>query len=235
MRTFRKVGVLGGMGPEATVLLQQKLMASVHARDDADHVPLLIDMNPQVPSRIAHLIDGTGRDPGPTLAQMAKRLEAGGAEALAMPCNTAHHYAAAITEAVNIPLLNMVDLAAARAAATEEAGVSIGMLASPAVRRTRLFEKALETRRLTTLWPENDSAVLSAIRAIKVHGPSDASRDTLRAASAELSARGAKAQFIACSEFSLIADAVAPDARVLDTVDVLVDAIVAFQSETSNT
>ena len=49
----RTVGILGGMGPEATILLQQKLIAAVPASDDADHVPLLIDMNPQVPSRIA--------------------------------------------------------------------------------------------------------------------------------------------------------------------------------------
>ena len=44
------VGVLGGMGPEATILLQQRLLATVVAYDDADHIPLLIDMNPQVPT-----------------------------------------------------------------------------------------------------------------------------------------------------------------------------------------
>ena len=64
----RTIGILGGMGPEATILLQQKVLAAVQARDDADHIPLLIDMNPQVPSRIAHLIDGDGPDPGPVLA-----------------------------------------------------------------------------------------------------------------------------------------------------------------------
>ena len=233
MTERRKIGVLGGMGPEATILLQQKLLTAVPSSDDADHIPLLIDMNPQVPSRIAHLIEGTGRDPGPTLARMAHRLEAAGAEALAMPCNTAHHFAHAITDAVGIPFLNMVNLAADRAATTEGVGAEIGILASPAVLRTRLFENALGSHSLSTLWPEDDDAILAAIRSIKEHGPTDTARDTLRTASAELSARGAKAQFIACSEFSLIADAVAPEARVLDTVDVLVDAIVAFQSETT--
>ena len=55
---LRCIGILGGMGPEATILLQQKLVAAVTARDDADHIPLLIDMNPQVPSRISRLIEG---------------------------------------------------------------------------------------------------------------------------------------------------------------------------------
>lgn len=229
MKEPRKIGILGGMGPEATVLLQQKLMAAVAADDDADHIPLLIDMNPQVPSRIAHLIEGTGRNPGPTLAQMSQRLQAGGAEALAMPCNTAHHYASYVTSAVDIPFLDMVDLSVKRAAETNDPGTQIGMLASPAVRRTQLFEKALEACGLSTLWPEDDDTPLAAIRSIKKHGPTEDACDTLRAISADLAARGATTQFVACSEFSLIADCLAPGVQVIDTVDVLTDAIVAFQ------
>jgi aspartate racemase len=73
------IGILGGMGPEATILLQSKLLTRVEARDDADHIPLLIDMNPQVPSRIAHLIDGTGPSPAPILEAMARPLASMGA------------------------------------------------------------------------------------------------------------------------------------------------------------
>jgi aspartate racemase len=221
------IGVLGGMGPEATVLLQRKLIEKVPARDDHDHIPLLIDMNPQVPSRIAHLIEGTGEDPGPSLAAMARRLEVAGAVALAMPCNTAHHYADAITGAVSIPLLNMVELAADHAVAALGPGGRIGMLASPAVRRTRLFERALEARGLSTLWPDDDDAMLTAIRAIKTEGPCPAARDVMRAASGDLAAAGAGLQFIACSEFSIIADSVAPGVEAVDTVDLLVEAIIA--------
>ncbi|MEH6740448.1 MAG: aspartate/glutamate racemase family protein, partial [Sulfitobacter sp.] len=94
----RTIGVLGGMGPEATILLQRKVLDAVLARDDSDHIPLVIDMNPRVPSRIAHLLEGTGEDPGPILAAMAERLQNAGCAALAMPCNTAHHYADASTD-----------------------------------------------------------------------------------------------------------------------------------------
>jgi aspartate racemase len=204
------------------------LLKAVPARDDADHIPLLIDMNPQVPSRIAHLIEGKGEDPGPILGAMARRLEAAGAVALAMPCNTAHHYAGAITAAVNIPLLNMVDLAADHAAGALGAGGIVGMLASPAVRHTRLFETALGARGLSVIWPESDDPMLAAIRAIKVQGPCASARDALMTASAELSEAGAGLQFVACSEFSLIADSVAPGVRAVDTVDLLVRAIIDF-------
>jgi len=216
------------MGPEATILLQRKLLESVPARDDGDHVPLLIDMNPQVPSRITHLIEGTGKDPGPVLAAMARRLHVAGAVALAMPCNTAHHYAGAISGAVDIPLLNMVELAADHAAETLGSGGCVGILASPAIRRTRLFSKALEARGLKALWPRNEDPMLDAIRAIKADGPCTTARDVLLSASVELASAGAGLQFIACSEFSIIADSVAPDIRVVDTIDLLASAIVAF-------
>ena len=114
---LRTIGILGGMGPQATVLLQQRLIEAVEAADDCDHVPLLVDMNPQVPSRLSYILKGEGEDPGPALANMARRLEDAGAEALAMPCNTAHHFAGAIRSAVDIPFIDMVSLTASRAAA----------------------------------------------------------------------------------------------------------------------
>ena len=228
MSTDRPIGILGGMGPEATVLLQRKLIEAIPARDDRDHIPLFIDMNPQVPSRIAHLIEGTGQDPGPTLAGMARRLEAAGAAALAMPCNTAHYYAPSIVEAVSIPLLNMVELAVEHASDFLGAGGRVGMLASPAVRRTGLFDTLLVARGLSVVWPENEERALAAIREIKVKGPSQDARSALFETSANLATKGAGLQFVACSEFSLIADSVAPGVHAVDTIDILTKAIVEF-------
>lgn len=224
------IGVLGGMGPEATILLQRKVLDAVLARDDSDHIPLVIDMNPRVPSRIAHLLEGTGEDPGPILAAMAEGLQNAGCAALAMPCNTAHHYADAITAAVQIPLLNMIDLAVQHAAEKLEKGGCVGILASPAVRKTGLFECALEAYGISAIWPDRDAAMLLAIRQVKMDGPVPEARDALMLASSELVAAGAELQLIACSEFSLIAQSVAEDAQVVDTIDLLAQAIVKFST-----
>lgn len=208
---MRPVGVLGGMGPEATILFQQRLLARIGARDDADHVPLLIDMNPQVPSRIAHLLDGTGNDPAPVLAAMARRLESAGATALAMPCNTAHAYADAIRGAVSIPLIDMPRLAG------EVVRGPVGMLASPVMRRIGLWERVLAG---PVHWPADDSAMLDAIRAIK-RGDTGRARPVLDAAADELRAAGAGTLLVGCSEFSIAA---APGPDVIDTLDLLTDA-----------
>ena len=225
---MRRVGILGGMGPEATILLMQKVLGAVKAQDDADHVPLIVDQNPQVPSRIRHLIEGEGPDPGRVLAGMATRLVAAGAEALAMPCNTAHHYAPAIRAAVDVPFLDMIALAADHAAGLAGQGGRVGILASPAVRKIGLFERALTDRGLAPVYAADQDALLAAIRGIKAAGPSDAARAALHAASADLLAAGARVQMIACTEFSLIPDAVAGGAMAFDTLDRLAGAIVDF-------
>ncbi len=219
---MRRVGILGGMGPEATVLLMQKLLRAVPATDDADHIPLIVDQNPQVPSRIAYLIDGTGSDPAPTLAAMAANLQRAGAQAIAMPCNTAHHFAPEIRAAITVPFLDMVQLSIAQAL---RAGGPVGILASPAVQKVGLFDKALAGQGGHALYPSDQSALLDAIRTLKSVGPNPAARATLQAASDEVQKKGAAIQMIACTEFSLLA---ADLPQAFDTLDVLVKAITDF-------
>lgn len=232
---MRCVGILGGMGPGATVLMMQRLVAAVPAADDADHIPLIVDQNPQVPSRIAHLIEGTGPDPAPVLAAMAQRLAAAGAEALAMPCVTGHHYAPAIRAAAAVPFLDMVALSVARATdlariAGEVEGAAVGILASPAVRRVGLFEAPLAKAGLVPLYPRDPAALLAAIRRIKAEGPSAGAGAALRAASEDLLSQGARVQMIACTELSLVAGG-AKGAAWFDTLDVLVEAVRDFALE----
>ena len=228
MSRLQPIGILGGMGPEATVLLQQRLIATVTATDDSDHIPLIVDMNSQVPSRIAHLIDEGGEDPGPVLARMAKRLQTAGAKALAMPCNTAHFYSRYISDQVDLPLLHMIDLSIIAALKQLKDGDLVGMLASPAVETTGLFDKAFARHGFETLWPQDPQKILAAIRLIKSRGPCDESKDILRQASEELYSQKAGLQLIACSEFSMITHCVHPNVTVIDTLDVLVSAIRDF-------
>ncbi len=230
--TLRRIGILGGMGPEATVLLMQRLLAAIPARDDADHIPLIVDQNTQVPSRIARLIDGTGDDPAPVLVTMAKRLQAAGAEALAMPCNTAHHFAAQIRSSTPLPFLDMVEASVARARKLADGAEPIGILGSPALQRIGLFDQAFAGTELMPAYPRDSHALLQAIRSIKAVGPTDPARAALESASSELERRGARVQLIACTEFSLISSAVPQRTIAIDTLDVLVEAIVDFAQGT---
>src|SRR5690625_6011140 len=83
------VGIIGGMGPEATIELMQRIVSKTPAADDQDHIHMIVDNNPKVPSRIQALLEGTGDNPAPVLMAMARRLEQAGADFLVIPCNTA--------------------------------------------------------------------------------------------------------------------------------------------------
>ncbi|PKQ12491.1 MAG: aspartate racemase [Alphaproteobacteria bacterium HGW-Alphaproteobacteria-1] len=223
---MKTVGILGGMGPEATILLMQKVLAAVPARDDADHVPLLVHQNPQVPSRIKALIEGGGDDPGPTLAKMARDLQSAGARALAMPCNTAHHYAPAIRAATDLPFLDMLDLTAAHLA--RMGARRVGMLASPATRIAGVFGAPFAARGLTPVFLGDDAALLAIIRAVKGGAPLAALRPRLGAEAEALLSQGADHLLIACTELSLMTDALPESVSTTDSLDCLTSAIVDF-------
>lgn len=230
-RRFRKIGVIGGMGPEATLLFMQRVLDATPARDDGDHIPMLIDNNPQIPSRIRALIDGTGEDPAPVLAAMARGLSDAGAEALVMPCNTAHNYTDAIRAAVSIPFLSMVDLTAAAFARALQPGAKVGILASPAIAMTGLYDRALSAIGLTTLYPGDQGAMLQAIRALKISADDAGAHDTVIAGAQDLIDQGADMLLVGCSEFSLISDSIAALHPTIDSLNVLVDHAIAFSTD----
>jgi len=222
----RVLGILGGMGPEATILLMTSILRATPAEDDSDHIPLLVDNNTQVPSRIAHLIGGTGPDPTPVLVDMAKRLEQMGAEALAMPCNTAHSYLPAIAEAIRIPVFDMVTMTAEQVDGFAPDG-PVGILASPATRRTGIFTRAFERLGREVLYAADQDAMLAAIRLLKSGRMSDA-LPALNAAGKEIGARGAVALVIGCSEFSVAAPHIDQGLPTIDSLAVLTRACTTF-------
>lgn len=221
------VGVLGGMGPEATVELMRRVIQVTPARDDQDHIRMIVEHNPKVPSRIKALIDKTGESPAPVLADMAKRLEAAGANVLAMPCNTAHAYAGDIRAAVQAPLLDMIALTAERISRMALKNRRVGMLASTAVRTLGLYERALEVYGIATVYPGNQDEVMRTIKAVKRGETGPDQRQALALAAEELQSKDADVLLIACTELSVLADRPDDKPNVLDALDVLVEEIVA--------
>ena len=221
------IGVLGGMGPEATVDLMRRVIKATPAQDDADHIHMLVDNNPKVPSRIAALIDGTGVDPLPTLCVMAKRLESAGADMLAMPCNTAHTYHEDIRRSVTIPFLNMVELTAQRVQSMLLTRRRIGLLASTAVLQIGLYDRVFAAADLETVYPEKQAELMALIKAVK-RGDTGSGVRARFAHIVEQLQQQTDLLVIACTELSVLADSLPDNASILDALDVLVGEIVAF-------
>ncbi len=223
----KTVGVIGGMGPEATVEFMRRLIAAVPARDDGDHLHVIADNNPKIPSRIKVLIEGGGEDPTPVLVDMARKLEVAGAEFLTIPCNTAHYYLPAIAAAVRIPVLDVVDLIIAKLNELVPKPKCIGILASVAVRLVGLFEKRFATSGFHVLFPDVDAEthLLGVIRAVKAGNATSSHHRTYQAVARSLAENGADVIIIACTELSMLS-APALSGPLIDTLDVLVNATV---------
>ncbi|MDG4882090.1 amino acid racemase [Mesorhizobium sp. WSM4884] len=220
------VGVLGGMGPAATIELMRRVMEATPAADDADHIHLLVDQNPKVPSRIDALIDGIGPSPLDELVRMAKGLESAGATMLAIACNTAHGYAADIASAVRIPLLDMVTLTAGAVARRPLSRRRIGMLASTAVLQLGLYERAFEAFGIETRYPDDQAEIMAIIKAVKKEGATAGLRSRFDVVARRLIAGDVDFLVIACTELSLLVDGLDADLAKIDALDVLVATIV---------
>jgi len=221
------IGVLGGMGPEATVELMRRVIAATPAEDDADHIHMLVDNNTKVPSRIAALFENNGVSPGPELARMAQQLATMGATALAMPCNTAHVYLPEIRAAAgNVPVLDMVTLTASQIGHTLLDKRRVGVLASAAVKQIGLYDGALAKVAIEAVYASNQTRIMEIIRRVKRGDSGTAVRRQFADICEQLLANECDLVLIACTEFSVIADALPSEIPSLDALDVLVENIV---------
>jgi aspartate racemase len=214
---MRILGVLGGMGPAATVDFLAKLQAATPAARDQDHIRVLMDLNPQVPDR-----NVDPEAPEAELAAMAVRLRDAGADILAMPCNTAHAYAAAI-EASGLPLINLIDVAceAARATGARRVGL-IGTGGAVDLYARRLVAMDLEPMRLDET---GQAAFMDLLYRIKAGDLGERSAGDAAALAGRLAEAGAGAVIAACTELPLVLKS-AP-VPLIDATEALARACVA--------
>lgn len=213
MAELRTIGVLGGMGPAASVDFLARLVAMTPASRDQEHPPVLLYSASHVPDRTLHL-EGRGADPAPEMRRAARVLETGGADFIVMPCNTAHAYLDTVRDAVEIPVLDMIGLAVEAVARRHDAGANIGILAATGTVRTGLYARRLQERGFRALLPHDQEAVMASIRSVKA-GRRGAD-ERLHVAIRELVEAGAVGLILGCTELPL---AVATDAVPVPFVD----------------
>ncbi len=123
------IGVLGGMGPEATNRLCALITACTPATKDQDHIPVITYNNSLILERVG-AVSGRTESPVPEIIRTARVLEKAGAEILLMPCNLAHHFIIEVQTSVNIPVLNMIEETVNFAVAHYPNLRNVGLLAS---------------------------------------------------------------------------------------------------------
>jgi len=225
------IGVLGGMGPQATCDLFQKLIDATPARSDQEHLHVIIDSNPAIPDRTAFLL-GKGPDPTPALVESACRLARAGCDFLIMPCNTAHYFVRQIEEAAGIPVLDMIEITAQAARQVLSPGDAAGLMATTGTIQSGLYHRALARHGLQLITPdEADQAEVMDI----IYGPQGVKagyrgqdlRARARAVAERLVSRGARVVIAGCTEIPLVLASGDISVPVLDSTGLLAQAAVA--------
>ena len=203
-----KVGVVGGVGPAATVDFLQKIVRNTPATRDQDHIKLLVEQNPQIPDRTENLI-GDGADPTVSLYATSKRLEDGGADIIAIPCNTAHAFVERIQPYLNIPIVNMLTVTVSFLRETYPALRDIGVLATSGTIESGVYRKALESQDLRQVVPspELQGRVMEAIygkHGVKAGFTTGQCQADIAAAMEGLIAEGVEVVVLGCTELPLL-------------------------------
>ena len=140
------IGILGGMGPEATVEIFRRIIDITPSKKDQDHLHIIIDNNPKIPDRTAAIL-GKGESPLPLLTSTAKNLEKAGASFIIIPCNTAHHYIDLLRREVSIPIVDMLE-ETVNEIYKELPNSNIGLLASTGTIKAKIYQKAANKKNL---------------------------------------------------------------------------------------
>ncbi len=214
------LGVLGGMGPAATIDFLAKLQALTPAEREQDHIRTIVDINPQVPDFSDPLVK-----PGPVLAEMAGALQGAGAQVLAIACNTAHTYADLISRSSGLPLIDMITTASV--AARETGARRAGVLGSrPALKLYREY-LAAQGMGMVTLEPDRQAIFMDLIDKIKRGDRSREVRAGVAVLTADLAAGGAETVIAGCTEVPLVFEAGATRLPFIDASETLARRCVA--------
>lgn len=209
----KTLGVLGGMGPAATLDFLAKLQAATPVAKEQDHLRVLVDINPKVPDRN---VDDEGARAA--LEAMAVGLRDAGAQVLAIACNTAHAHAEAVT-ASGLPLVNLIETAglAAKAAGAARVGV-LGTAGALALYRREFAHQGLEA---VTLDDHEQVEFMALLYRIKRGDVGPASRETMAALAHRLVGKGAQAVVAGCTEVPLVMGAADLTVPFVDATEAL--------------
>ena len=228
----RVLGVLGGMGPLASAHFMLRLTLLTPAERDADHIPAVLWSDPTIPGR-PEFLEGRGPDPLPALLAGIHGLRQVGCGAIVIPCNTAHHWYQPMADAAGVPVLHIVDAAAADLRAAGIRPGTIGLMATAATQRLRIYQDRLSSLGWDCLVPDETDMrdrIAPAIAQVKANRVREA-YEPLRDVANSLAARGASAVVLGCTEIPLgilAGPAEGLRAPVIDTIDSLARAAIRW-------
>ena len=196
------LGVLGGMGPQATQVFYQRILDCTDAVRDQDHLRAMIFSDTAMPDRTHAILSGHGEEVYQRLLADAKMLEGAGCTCLAIPCNTSHYFADQLQAQLSIPLLHMPRLAVAHAKKLGRKRLAI--LATEGTVRAGVYQRECDAVELEAWSPGGDiQALVTSIIYDEIKRGETGSREKFAAIDKAARAAGCDAAVLGCTELSV--------------------------------
>lgn len=201
-------GIIGGVGPSATVDLYREIIAATPAQRDQEHLRVLIDSHPQIPDRTAAILHG-GESPVPYIVESAKLLERAGADFLVIPCNTAHYFLPEVQKHVAIPFINMIEETGRKI--KKDNIQRVGLLSTSGTARIGIYQKTLHAFGVEVVVPREEGITKEmeaiygkeGIKAGVQYEKSRKNKELLLSVVEDLKLEGVEALIMGCTEIPL--------------------------------
>lgn len=216
----KTLGVIGGLGPMATAYFMELVTTMTDAPVDQEHLPMIVASAPYIPDRTAHILDPNEPDPTPVMEEVGRILLASGANVLAIPCITAHHFLPRLETALQAPFVNGVEQTVLH---LKDHGVEkVGILATDGTVRSRLLHEALEKHGLCPVVP-NEKAQKDVMHLVykNIKAGKPAEMDRFYNAAESLINQGAQVSILGCTELPLLKKVRPLGPGFIDTLEVL--------------
>lgn len=219
------LGILGGLGPMATVYFYEMLTSHTAAAVDQDHIDLILSSRATTPDRTAFILGQSDNNPLPTMIEEAKRLTEAGATLLVLPCNTAHYFYDELNKASAVPILNIIEETVRHCASR---GLNkLGILATEGTVSSGAYHTVCERHGCTAVAPdEGAQKVINAIIYDEIKRGREPNMEAFLAVANNLRAQGCDTLILGCTELSLLKKGGALDSYYTDSLEVLAAATI---------
>ena len=217
---MKKLGIIGGLGPMATIYFMELVVRMTKADNDNGHIPLFIYIYPDTPDRTEYLLDHSKPNPLPNILEMGENLKKQGCEYFAMPCITAHYFGKEITETIGSGFINMIEETAKFL--NKKKIDTVGLMATDGTVKSKVFEDTLNAYGINVVVPSDEKQRL-VMKVIydEVKAGKEVSVNDLYEVKEELKSKGAKLCLLGCTELSVVKGNYTLDDEFLDVLEIL--------------
>lgn len=226
---MKKLGIIGGMGSQATAYFFNRIVENTKASKDQEHIEIVILNHSTLPDRTQTILSGKYENFISAIVEDIKKLEYLGVDNIAIPCNTSHFFYDDIQKQTELPIINMVKETVKHIINKNKAIRKIGIMATDGTIYTKIYENECITYGIEAIIPseEKQKIVMNIIYNEIKNGKKGSLHKFMHVVD-ELKQKGCETIILACTELSYFKQYHTIPDYCVDSMDILVMKSIEF-------